>query len=162
MNVKHSYPHISLMYEAKLSSSIRAMDEGGSSLPLQNISIPHIIPLVEMLERDSPQEVATWEEAKSDYGLDILLAHLDTARIITEQYGLYRVTGENALRDLTADDDVLDVFRTEMHLKLLWGAKGAAVSRDERYTKFSQLLTILSERAEQQQEPSTPDGETSL
>ncbi len=138
------------------------MDEGSSTLPLQNVTIPHIMPLIQLMERDLPDisTLLSWEGSKVDYGLDILLAHLDTARIITEQYGLYRVTGENVLRDFSADRAVSDVFKTELHLKLLWGAKGAVVNRTDRLNKFEQLLTILSERAEPSQ--INMDHETSL
>ena len=138
------------------------MDEGGGSLPIQNVCLPHIMPLLEVLDREQGdlKSVANWERNQRDLGIDTVLAHLDTARIITEQCGLYRVTGENTLRDFKPDKSILDMFRTEMHLKLLWGAKGAAVNRSDRYGKFTQVLVVLSEKVEPQQSPNNP--ETSL
>ena len=151
-----------MLYEAKLNPILKGMDEGGSSLPLQNVTIPHIIPLVEVMERELSNLSAMefWEETKADYGLEVLLTHLDTARVITEQCGLYRVTSENVLRDFVPDRDLEDLFRTELHLRIMWGARGAGMSRQDRYSKFGQVLSVLSERIEPTQVP--VDHETSL
>ena len=138
---------------------LNAMDEGGGTLPLQNVSLPHIMPLMEVLNRElgDLRSITYWEQSHKDLGIDTVLAHLDTARIITEQCGLYRVTGENALRDFKPDRSVLDMFRTEMHLKLLWGAKGARVNQSDRYNKFTQVLVVLSEKVEPQESPTNPE-----
>ena len=138
---------------------LNAMDEGGGTLPLQNVSLPHIMPLMEVLDRElgDLRSISYWEQSHRDLGIDTVLAHLDTARIITEQCGLYRVTGENALRDFKPDRSVLDMFHTEMHLKLLWGAKGARVNQPDRYNKFAQVLVVLSEKVEPQESPTNPE-----
>ena len=138
---------------------LNAIDEGGGTLPLQNVSLPHIMPLMEVLDRElgDLRSITYWEQNHRDLGIDTVLAHLDTARIITEQCGLYRVTGENALRDFKPDRSVLDIFRTEMHLKLLWGAKGVTVNRSDRYSKFTQVLVVLSEKVEPQESPTNPE-----
>ena len=148
--LKQNYTESAHLFDGKLVRELKAMDEGGGSLPLQNISLPHVLPLVLLLERDlgDIKSSLSWEEGSSDFGLDILLAHLDTARVITQQCGLYRVTGENALQDFRPDKSVLDMFRTELHLKLLWGVKGAGVNRMDRYGKFSQVLAVLSQKVE--------------
>ena len=161
ISLKQRFPHSSFLAESKLGPAIRAMDEGGTSLPLQNVTVPHVLPLMELLEREHDLTTTTdWENSKADYGLDILLAHLDTARVITEQYGLYRVTAENLLQEFKPQPEFLDMFKTEFHLNLLWGAKGAGVNFHDRHNKFEQLLGVLSERAEKK---TTQDGgETSL
>ncbi len=150
-----------MICETRLLNLLRSLNEASSMLPLQNICIPHILPLVEMLDR-APNDLDTlwsWETGKNDFGLNILLAHLDTARIMTEQCGLYRTTAENILgTTFSPRRDMLDVFRTEMHLKLLWGARGACVNRNDRYAKFEEVLSVLSERAE----PTQGQPETSV
>ncbi|XP_013411707.1 breast cancer anti-estrogen resistance protein 3 isoform X2 [Lingula anatina] len=145
-------------YESKLRTILRSMDEAMDNLPLQNVSIPHILPVVELMERDfdSMYDMTTWEEKDADLGLDMMLAHLDTARIVSEQCGLYRVKADSIMDNFTAQDEILDIFKTDFHLRLLWGAKGAAVNRYDRLTKFSQILNALSERAESSQDHGTP------
>ena len=83
-----------------------------------------------------------------------MLSHLDVARIIASQFGLYRITGGSVLCDLKENSELLDMFRTEFHMRLLWGMKGCGVNRKDRYNKFEQLLVILSNRAE----PPDDDG----
>ena len=139
------------LYKAKLISTIQCMEEAMSSLPLTHVTVPYIVPLVELLERESwdAKNLQVWENDPNTYfGLDILLAHMDTARLITEQYGLYRITSFNLMRGFRPDKAVLDVFRTEMHMNLMWGAKGVRANQNDRYNKFNQLLMVLSERAE--------------
>lgn len=46
------------------------------------------------------------------------------------------------------DDLLLDMFRTEFHLKFLWGSRGASVSANDRHSKFEQVLTVMSEKCE--------------
>ena len=57
------------------------------------------------------------------------------------------------MRDFTADPALAPLCRTELHMRLLWDSKGAAVEATERYSKFSQLLAVLSERAESSHQP---------
>ena len=103
----------------------------------------------------------SWEKASGDLGLDIVLAHLDTARIITEHCGLYRVTGTSLMRTFSIDPHLRDLFRTETQMKLMWGAKGALVGSASRYAKFEEVLTVLSERLEPE-ETALTNRETSL
>lgn len=120
--------------------------DGSGLLPLQNVSIPDIAPLVFLLERDesSLTDYLPWELSDQNSGLDILLIHLDTARLITAQCGLYKVTAENVMKTVKFEDLISDVFQTEFHLRILWGAKGATVERTERQKKYEQLLAVLS------------------
>lgn len=127
------------------------MNEAGGTLPVVNVTLPHIVPLVQLLERDTIDTILSWEEIHADCGLDIVLAHLDTARLITEQCGLYRTTSESVMMGFHPDRGLLDMFRTETHLKLLWGCRGAEADRTERYPKFTELLNILSEKMEPSQ-----------
>ncbi|XP_064650331.1 breast cancer anti-estrogen resistance protein 3 homolog isoform X2 [Lineus longissimus] len=143
------------LYKMKLRPLMASLNQGTAALPLQNVCIPHIIPLVELLERDldTVLSLTSWEENDPHQGMDIILAHLDTARIVTEQCGLYRIKGQSIVDKLQADTELLDVFSTDLHLRLLWGAKGAGVRRCDRLVKFEQLLSLLSERAEPSQQP---------
>ncbi|XP_041368185.1 SH2 domain-containing protein 3C-like [Gigantopelta aegis] len=136
--------------DTKLRPAFHSMNDGTSELPLQNVSIPHIGPIVHLLERDLDDVLSlmSWEEEDSNYGLDIMLSHLDVARIIASQFGLYRINGSSVLSEMKENPELVDVFRTEFHMRLLWGMKGCGVNRRDRHTKFEQLLMILSNRAE--------------
>ena len=138
------------------------MDEAGSMLPLHNVTVPHIIPLVRLLTRppcDLDAPMMQWE-TNGDLGIDIMLAHLDTGRVITENCRLYSVTGTNLMRTFCVDPHLRDMFRTETHLRLMWGAKGALVGAASRYAKFDEVLTVLSERLEPEKSVA-PNRETS-
>lgn len=52
------------------------------------------------------------------------------------------------LADFQADADLLEIFRTDFQLRLLWGSRGAAVNQAERYDKFNLILTALSRKLE--------------
>ena len=105
------------------------------------------------MQRDEPatHDLLTWEEKNPQQGFDILLAHLDSARSIIQQLDRYRLKAEEIVKNYTFNDKLLDLFKTELHLKILWGSKGATANQNERYVKYNQLLTVLSERAEPSQ-----------
>lgn len=46
------------------------------------------------------------------------------------------------------DEEMSEIFKTEFQMRLLWGSKGAQVNQNERYEKFSQILTALSRKLE--------------
>ncbi|XP_061739809.1 breast cancer anti-estrogen resistance protein 3 isoform X2 [Nerophis ophidion] len=55
---------------------------------------------------------------------------------------LYEGTG------FQCDEDLLEVFKTDFQLRLLWGSRGASVNQSDRYSKFSLILTALSRKLE--------------
>ncbi|XP_054714862.1 SH2 domain-containing protein 3C-like isoform X2 [Uloborus diversus] len=89
-----------------------------------------------------------WEQTAADYGLQLLLTHLEIGRSITQQWPMYKRNSEIVLENIKYDDLMLDVFRTEFHLRFLWGSKGCHVVAKERYSKFDQVLNVMSERCE--------------
>lgn len=44
--------------------------------------------------------------------------------------------------------ELLEAFRTEFALRLLWGQSGAAGDKRERYEKFDKVLSVLSNKLE--------------
>lgn len=89
-----------------------------------------------------------WEQTAADYGLQLLLTHLEIGRAITQQWPVYKRNSEIVLENVKYDDLMLDMFRTEFHMKFLWGSKGCHVAAKERYSKFLQVLNVMSERCE--------------
>lgn len=54
------------------------------------------------------------------------------------------------------DDLLLDMFRTEFHLKFLWGSKGSAVNVLQRYKKFEQILNVMSAKCQPDEDSGKP------
>lgn len=52
------------------------------------------------------------------------------------------------MRLFTPDLDLKDLFKVELHMRLLYGHRGALARRSERWIKFTHILTILSKKAE--------------
>ncbi|GIY21730.1 hypothetical protein CEXT_486311 [Caerostris extrusa] len=89
-----------------------------------------------------------WEQTAADYGLQLLLTHLEIGRTITQQWPMYKRNSQIVLEHVKYDDLMLDMFRTEFQMKFLWGSKGCYVAAKERYLKFMQVLDVMSERCE--------------
>lgn len=54
--------------------------------------------------------------------------------------------------------ELLEAFRTEFALRLLWGQSGAAADKQERYEKFDKILCVLSDKLEPMElTPHQPD-----
>ena len=84
-----------------------------------------------------------------DFGLDLLASHMELIRSWSLNLPLYLRNSRKALEQVATIDEILtDVFRTEFHLKFLWGSRGVSANREQRYVKFEQVLSVLSESRE--------------
>lgn len=93
-------------------------------------------------------KIGQWETSTPDLGLSTLHAHLTSTRQFCKSLPTFRRNGEIVLADSKLDDLLLDIFRTEFHLKFLWGSRGATAPSDERHSKFERVLNVMSERCE--------------
>lgn len=50
--------------------------------------------------------------------------------------------------EFQCDEELLEVFKTDFQLRLLWGSRGASVNQSDRYNKFNLILTALSRKLE--------------
>lgn len=69
-------------------------------------------------------------------------------RLISGNTHSYSRKVQAVVRFFTPRPDLRDLFKVELHMKLLYGHKGALANQQERWAKFSQILNILSQRAE--------------
>ncbi|CAL4082942.1 unnamed protein product, partial [Meganyctiphanes norvegica] len=155
--VRQKYTDSAFNFESKLRSTLKAMNECTNPLA-PNTTIPHLLPFVLLCERDLDDiysmhkfggSLLQWESTAADYGIQMLLTHLQEARALTENLGLYRRNAEHILPDPNSIDDLtIDMFRSEFHLKFLWGSKGAFADSEERHAKFGKIVSTLSERCE--------------
>jgi hypothetical protein len=121
-----------------------------------NTTIPHLLPYILLQEREEAvtcEDVVypsptCWESSSPDLGLGTLFEHLQTARKFAETASMFRRNAEIVLGEAKLDDLLVDAFRTEFHLKFLWGSRGATVISSDRHAKFLQVLTAMSEKCE--------------
>ena len=73
-------------------------------------------------------------------------AHLEASRKMTENLTHFRRNAEIALEGLRSDELVLDAFRTEFHMRFLWGSRGALISANERHAKFTEVLDAMFDK----------------
>ncbi|KAG8238400.1 hypothetical protein J437_LFUL017942 [Ladona fulva] len=113
-----------------------------------------------------------WESSSADFGLSTLHSHLEASRKFGAP-GAAAAFHRNAEIVLGSsggcgdgvvapkvDQLLLDAFRTEFHLKFLWGSRGATVESSERHAKFERVLNLMSEKCEPP--PTAPSPNSSL
>ena len=158
---------VAITYETKLRPLFKSLNAGENVIPLTKTCLPHLVPLVQLLERDwspldyqdwsqpvSPEVLdglylgESWESSSACFGIDSMMNHLQNAHLFAQQIKLFRINADIKLQKFVANEDVTDMCRTDFHLRLLWGSKGALVNRGERYRKFERVLTAMSEKLE--------------
>uniref|UniRef100_A0A4X1U180 BCAR3 adaptor protein, NSP family member n=1 Tax=Sus scrofa TaxID=9823 RepID=A0A4X1U180_PIG len=148
--LRHQYTQTAILYEKQLKPFSKILHEGREStcVPPNSISVPLLMPLVTLMEREAVTFEGTdmWE--KNDESCEILLNHLATARLMAEAADSYRTNAERNLAGFQPDEEMSEIFKTEFQMRLLWGSKGAQVNQTERYEKFNQILTALSRKLE--------------
>ncbi|XP_059720886.1 SH2 domain-containing protein 3C isoform X1 [Haemorhous mexicanus] len=148
MVLRQRHTEGAILYEKKLKPFLKNLNEGKEGPPLTNTTFPHIIPLVTLLERDEAltESPEPWEA--TDNGVEVVMAHLEAARMVAHHGGLYHTNAEVKLQGFQGKAELLEVFSTEFQLRLLWGSRGAESSQAERYEKFDKVLTALSHKLE--------------
>lgn len=141
------YPTSKSLFRTQLCNFLKGLnDEATTILPLQNITVPHILPLAELLEDTGTMLLNS--SGKPKFHLESLLAHLDAARMFAEQCDVYRKSAESLLAESSLERSFVDLLSPQTHMKFLWGSKGIHVSLLERIGKFEKVLTALSEKVE--------------
>lgn len=145
-------------FEAKLRPTLKNMNSC-SNPQAPNTTIPHLLPLILLLERNlddfltpnnqiqsSHSCLVFWETNTQDFGLSTILKHMETARKYVDLSATYQRNAEIVLDDARMDELTIDMFKTEFHLKFLWGSRGAFAKPQERYSKFEEILTVMSQK----------------
>ncbi|NXI39462.1 BCAR3 protein, partial [Galbula dea] len=153
-SLRHRYTQTAIMYEKQLKPFRKALHEGQNewnkttNAAENNVTVPLLMPLITLMERQAVvfEGMDLWEN--SDQSCEIMLKHLATARQIAQNAEMYRLTAERMLEGFQPDEEMSEIFKTEFQMRLLWGSKGAQVNQNERYEKFSQILTALSRKLE--------------
>lgn len=156
--LRQKYTDSAFNFEAKLRPTLKNMNSC-SNPQAPNTTIPHLLPLVLLLERNlddflssanhsqlSQSCLGLWETNTQDFGLTTLLNHMETARKYLELSSTYQRNAEIVLGEARMDELTLDMFKTEFLLKFLWGSRGAFANAQERHAKFEQVLTVMAEK----------------
>ncbi|XP_051750459.1 SH2 domain containing 3Cb isoform X1 [Ctenopharyngodon idella] len=151
--LRQKYTESAVLYEKTLRSSMRMMNDGEEISGPTETTFPHVLPLLSLLERSvvALEESESWESA--DTGVAMVLSHLNAARTIACNGRMFSANAEAKLQGFQEEADVREVFLTEFQMRLLWGSRGVERNKDERYSKFNEVLTALSHRLELSHSP---------
>ncbi|XP_043265116.1 SH2 domain-containing protein 3C isoform X2 [Colletes gigas] len=156
--LRQKYTDEAFSFEAKLRPTLRAMNEC-TNPQAPNTTLPHLLPIALLGDR-GPEDVlgmaapsglagailSPWENSAPDCGLSIVWSHLESARRMAENLPLFRRNAEIVLEGSRSDELLSDAFRTEFHIKFLWGSRGATVAPEERHLKFTQVLDAMFDK----------------
>lgn len=161
-SLRQQYTDTAFNFEANLRPTFKNMNNCTDPLA-PNTSIPHLMPFILLLERTldnflnmdeynslSSLCLGTWEGNSHDLGLGILFNHIDAVRKFSNERAAYKKNADVVLVDARIEELTLDLFRTEFHLKFLWGSRGAIANAQDRHSKFEELLNIMVEKFEVQ------------
>uniref|UniRef100_A0A8D3DUD1 BCAR3 adaptor protein, NSP family member n=1 Tax=Scophthalmus maximus TaxID=52904 RepID=A0A8D3DUD1_SCOMX len=145
--LRRNYTQTAISYEKTLKPFYKNLYEGTASPPAV-VCVPLLLPLLTLMERPSvaPEGAELWET--SDQGCDIMLRHLEAARDVAHNAQRFTANAQAVVQGFQTDDDLLEVFKTDFHLRLLWGSRGASVNQSDRFSKFNLILTALSRKLE--------------
>ncbi|KAG5677054.1 hypothetical protein PVAND_006838 [Polypedilum vanderplanki] len=168
--LRQKYTDSAFNFEAKLRPILKSMNDC-SNPQAPNTTIPHILPYVLIKDRTiedlldpSVQHtslvkacITPFETTTQDFGFSILFAHLDAARNFCNNLTLYRQNAKIVMNDQSRLDPLLEeAFRTEFHIKFLWGSKGANACAEERHTKFEQVLGMMADKLANKHDAPSP------
>ena len=124
-----------------------------------NTTIPHLIPFILLIERNLDDFISlndqdnltntclgSWENNTQDFGLSIILSHLDAARKFLNLSAIFQRNAEIVLGEARMEEFTLEMYRTEFQLKFLWGSRGAYAPSHDRHAKFEEVLDVMAEK----------------
>ena len=102
-------------------------------------TVPNVLPLITQV---------SWCWEKEDCSLEQTSDQKDSLSACSAMMPTFSTNAQMTFRHLRSSDDLLlDLFRTEFHIRLLWGSKGVRnypANFSERHTKFAKVLTALA------------------
>ncbi|XP_018583416.2 breast cancer anti-estrogen resistance protein 3 isoform X1 [Scleropages formosus] len=140
--LRRNYTDSAVSFEKTLKPFMKSLNEGDGAAVSEPISVPHLLPLLKLMEGEDPGE-------HTGQGCQVLFNTLQSARAAALNAAQHEAHAHSLL---TAGwepiPELLEVFRTEFALRLFWGQSGARAERQERYKKFEAILNVLSDKLE--------------
>ncbi|XP_011928681.1 PREDICTED: SH2 domain-containing protein 3A isoform X7 [Cercocebus atys] len=139
--LRRSHTEAALAFEQELKPLMRALDEGAGPCDPGEVALPHVAPMVRLLEGE---EVA----GPLDESCERLLRTLHGARHMARDAPKFRKVAAQRLRGFRPNPELREALTTGFLRRLLWGSRGAGAPRAERFEKFQRVLGVLSQRLE--------------
>nr|XP_055096203.1 SH2 domain-containing protein 3A isoform X11 [Symphalangus syndactylus] len=139
--LRRSHTEAALAFEQELKPLMRALDEGAGPCDPGEVALPHVAPMVRLLEGE---EVA----GPLDESCERLLRTLHGARHMARDAPKFRKVAAQRLRGFRPNPELREALTTGFVRRLLWGSRGAGAPRAERFEKFQRVLGVLSQRLE--------------
>uniref|UniRef100_A0A3Q3WR74 SH2 domain containing 3A n=1 Tax=Mola mola TaxID=94237 RepID=A0A3Q3WR74_MOLML len=140
--LRRNHTETAVLFEKNLKPFMNLLNEGDDSVVHGPIAVPHLVPLLMAMEGEDPVE-------NSERGCQLLYNVLQSARSAALHAQDYQKHAHSLLSgDWEPVPELLEAFRTEFALRLLWGQSGAAADKQERYEKFDKILCVLSDKLE--------------
>uniref|UniRef100_A0A2K5CPG2 SH2 domain containing 3A n=1 Tax=Aotus nancymaae TaxID=37293 RepID=A0A2K5CPG2_AOTNA len=141
-HLRRSHTEAALAFEQELKPLMRALDEGAGPCDPGEVALPHVAPVVRLLE--GGEEVAGPLEESGER----LLRTLHGARQMARLAPKFRKVAAQRLRGFRPNPELSEALTTGFLRRLLWGSRGAGAPRAERFEKFQRVLGVLSLRLE--------------
>ncbi|XP_077835761.1 SH2 domain-containing protein 3A isoform X10 [Macaca mulatta] len=139
--LRRSHTEAALAFEQELKPLMRALDEGAGPCDPGEVALPHVAPMVRLLEGE---EVA----GPLEESCERLLRTLHGARHMARDAPKFRKVAAQRLRGFRPNPELREALTTGFLRRLLWGSRGAGAPRAERFEKFQRVLGVLSQRLE--------------
>ncbi|EDX03893.1 GD22611 [Drosophila simulans] len=161
--LRQQYTDSAFTFEAKLRPTLSIMNEA-SNPQAPNTTVPHVLlyallidrPVMDIINHSNIEDrpalyhtcIAPWESKADDFGMTINFQHLDASRGFLKNLELYRKNAKIILEDASPrlDELLADAFRTEFHVKFLWGSSGATAKAEDRHNKLEKVLTLMADK----------------
>ncbi|XP_032592484.1 breast cancer anti-estrogen resistance protein 3 homolog isoform X2 [Drosophila grimshawi] len=161
--LRQKYTDSAFTFEAKLRPTLSSMNEA-SNPQAPNTTVPHVLlyallidrPVLDIINHGNMDErpalyntcIDPWESKADDFGMSINFLHLDASRGFLKNLDLYRKNAKIILEEASTRQDELlsDAFRTEFHVKFLWGSSGASAKPEDRHGKLEKVLTLMADK----------------
>ncbi|XP_040000881.1 breast cancer anti-estrogen resistance protein 3 homolog isoform X2 [Xiphias gladius] len=140
--LRRNHTESAVLFEKTLKPFMNSLNDGDDSVVQGAIAMPHLVPLLMVMEGEDPVE-------NSERGCQLLYDVLQSARSNALHAQDYQKHAHTLLTGgWEPIPELLEAFRTEFALRLLWGQSGALADRNERYEKFDKILCVLSDKLE--------------
>uniref|UniRef100_A0A672Z7D4 Breast cancer anti-estrogen resistance protein 3-like n=1 Tax=Sphaeramia orbicularis TaxID=375764 RepID=A0A672Z7D4_9TELE len=140
--LRRNHTESAVLFEKTLKPFMNSLNEGDDSVIQGPITIPHLVPLLMVMEGEDPVE-------NSERGCQLLYNVLQSARSVALHAKEYQQHAHSLLTGgWEPIPELLEAFRTEFALRLFWGQSGAEADQKERYEKFDKILCVLSDKLE--------------
>ncbi|XP_030555936.1 breast cancer anti-estrogen resistance protein 3 homolog [Drosophila novamexicana] len=161
--LRQKYTDSAFTFEAKLRPTLSSMNEA-SNPQAPNTTVPHVLlyallidrPVLDIINHSNVDErpalyntcIAPWETKADDFGMSINFQHLDASRGFLKNLDLYRKNAKIIMEEASTrlDELLADAFRTEFHVKFLWGSSGATAKPEDRHGKLEKVLTLMADK----------------